>query len=213
MTKLHMTTIDNADMLHLVQQFHYSKRNSSAIQHAFAWREEGGLFGDRGEPLAAISYSHPVNRHAPPKSIELSRLVRRDDFKQSLSQFVAWSLRELKRTTDLDFCMSYADYSQGHHGGIYQATNFTYVGERKRRHIGFEDEYGNFVHARSAYAKVGTSSIDKVAKLVPNWHPIFGDVKHLYIYPLRKKLKHVLADNGWVALPYPKPDKNMEEAA
>jgi len=38
-------------------------------------------------------------------------------------------LRKLKKhAKGLKLVVSYADFNQGHHGGIYQATNWIYVG-------------------------------------------------------------------------------------
>ena len=207
MSDLVMTGATPDEIWPLVRDFHYSGRNPGLVRHAFAWREPGGLFGETGEPVAAISYSQPVNRNFPPESVELSRLVRRNDFEGNLSEFVAWSLRWLRQHTDTPFALSYADTGHGHHGGIYQATNFHYVGVFASGHIGYQAEDGSFVHRRICNGRFGTSGIEGIAKIKPAWLPVYGEPKHLYIFPLRQKWKKIAVQQGWEPLPYPKPDR------
>lgn len=190
----------------LVRDYHYSKRNAGLIRHAFAWREPGGLFGETGEALAAITYSQPVNRNFPHDALELSRLVRRDDFEGALSQFIAWSLRWLKANTETPFVLSYADTTQGHHGGIYQACNFKYVGATESRHIGFTAPDGSFIHGRNCNSRFNTSSVEAIKAIKPLWEPAYGEPKHLYIFPLRQKWKAIEVEREWEAKPYPKPN-------
>lgn len=209
MSDLVMTGATADEVWPLVRDFHYSKRNAGLIHHAFAWREPGGLFGETGEPLAAISYSQPVSRNHPQTALELSRLVRKEGFTKPLSQFVAWSLRWLRANTETPFVLSYADSTQGHHGGIYQACNFHYVGETTAGHIGYNCPDGTFVHRRNCNTRFGVGGAEEMARIKPDWEPVFGMPKHLYIFPLRKKWKALVVDHGFVAQPFPKPDKNL----
>jgi hypothetical protein len=49
--------------------------------------------------------------------------------KAPVSRIMAITLRKLKKhAKGLKLVVSYADFNQGHHGGIYQATNWIYVG-------------------------------------------------------------------------------------
>jgi hypothetical protein len=159
--------------------------------------------------LAAVTYSQPVSRNVPVNSLELSRLVRSERYKGQLSEFLAWTLRWLKSNTDRELVLSYADSAQGHHGGIYQAANFKYVGAFKSGHIGYKCPDGSFVHRRTCNCRFGTSSQEQIARIKPNWVPVYGETKHLYIYPLRMKWKRIQAQYGWRELPYPKPDKQV----
>lgn len=59
------------------------------------------------------------------KVVELNRLVITEGLLAPLSFFVAHSLRLLPRPLVV---VSYSDITQGHHGYIYQATNFYYTG-------------------------------------------------------------------------------------
>lgn len=203
--RLVMTGASPDELWPLVRDYHYSRRMAGLVRHAFAWREPGGMFGDTGEPLAGVIYSQPVNRNFPSDSAELSRLIRRDDFNGSLSSLVTWSLRWLRANTETPFVLSYADSTQGHHGGIYQACGFVYVGPTARAHIGFDCPDGSFVHGRTCNSRFGTMSVKAIARLKPDWTPAYGEAKHLYIFPLRQKWATIARQRKWKSLPFPKP--------
>jgi hypothetical protein len=201
---LFMTGATQDEVWPLVRKYHYSKRMPSAVLHCFAWRTEGGLFGDTGEPQAAAIYGQPVNRNWPHDALELQRLVRRDDFDKPLSQFLSWTIRWLRSNTSHPFILSYADTGEGHHGGIYQASGWRFVDTRESRHIGFRDAHGAFIHGRSSNTRHGTRSVARIAEIEPSWTPVFGEPKHLYVFPLRQRLKPLLKRFGWTEKPYPK---------
>lgn len=192
----------------LVRDYHYSKRACHSVSHGFAWRKPGGLFGDTGEIQAAIAYSSPVNKHYPNDALELIRLVRRTDMDRSLSEFVSWSLRWLRANTETPFVLSYADSAQSHHGGIYQACGFVYIGEFGipwNKVCGFTDEQGAFIHGRTAVARYGTRKTEAILERFPNWRAVEALAKHLYIFPLRQRWATIARNRGWQSLPYPKP--------
>lgn len=192
----------------LVRDFHYSRRMPAAAQHCFVCRGPGGLFGDFGEPQAAVIYGNPVNKYMPPDALELLRLVRRHDFSKPLSQLLAWSLRWLRQHTLAPFVLTYADSAEKHHGGIYQATGFVYCGEKGvpfDKVAGFKDASGNFVHARSCNARYGTHQRDKILDRFPEWQVVEALPKHFYVKPLRQRLKPLLKRFNWDQLRFPKP--------
>lgn len=203
---LTMTGATADEIWPLVRDYHYSERSAGLVRHAFAWRLSGGLFGDTGEPQAGITYSQPVNRNFPPDSAELSRLVRRDDFGRQLSPFVTWSLRWLRANTETPFILSYADTTHNHHGGIYQACGFIYVGKTAPGCIGFTAPDGSFVHGRICNSRFGTRSVEAIATIKPDWVPAYGEPKHLYIFPLRQRWPAIARQHGWESKPYPKPN-------
>jgi hypothetical protein len=204
-----MTGASADELWPLVRDYHYSRRMAGLVRHAFAWREPGGLFGETGEPLAGVIYSQPVNRNFPPEAAELSRLIRRNDFDGKLSQLVSWSLRWLRANTSTPFVLSYADTTQGHHGGIYQACSFVYIGATDSNHIGFNAPDGSFVHGRNCNSRFGTRSVAAIAQIKPDWEPVYGEPKHLYIFPLRQRWNKIAKTRGWESLPYPKPDRKV----
>ena len=113
----------------LIRDFHYSGRMPANIQHCYAIRAVGGLFGETGDVGAAIVFSIPPTRWAE-TVLELSRLVRRPDFASPLSQLIAMAARMMKKNGH-DLLVSFADWPQGHHGGVYQAAGWNYAGQRE----------------------------------------------------------------------------------
>lgn len=203
-----MTGATADELWPLVRDFHYSRKMPSAIRHCFAVREPGGLFGDTGNPIAGVIYGNPCNRNWDQIAVELLRLVRRDDAQITLSQALGWSLRWLKANAGTPFALSYADSAEGHHGGIYQATNWRYIGQRTEACPAFLLPDGTKKHSRQVNRELGSRSIEFVAQARPEWLPLKGEPKHLYIYPLRTKWKKLQEQYGWQELPYPKPDRD-----
>jgi hypothetical protein len=135
--------------------------------------------------------------------LELTRLWRSDECPFPLSQFVARSLRWLKREVpNTDCVFSYADTAvvnpvtgKAHVGGIYAASNFQFVGTSHR--TGFWlDEDGKRVSLPRCYRMFKTKSADKIAALRPGWRFVAGERKNLFCYPMRLKLPAVLAKIG-----------------
>lgn len=205
------TTASREEAEQFVQEWHYSGTLNTIIHHAFTMREPGGLFGDRGPIVACCVFAHPVNRNAKQGEIELVRLARSEPEHEGLdlSWLVGHSLKWLRLNTDYRAVISYADSTHDHHGGIYQATNFYYVGDSNPGIVGFRhpdtDEY---IHKKSAYDRFGTSS-EKHLKYELGYEPVKGQKKFLYVYPLTKGKRNkekVLSDLGYEPMRYPKPD-------
>lgn len=202
-----MTGAELDEVWPLVRDFHYSRRMPSNIQHCFAWRGEGGLFGDFGEPFAAAIYGQPVNRSWPSDALELQRLVRRDDFDGRLSTFLSWSLRWLRANSRRPFVISYADSGKGHHGGIYQATGWHFVRETGRYQDGIiSKSTGDYIHGRQCNRMFGSRSIATLKTVPGDYELAYHETKYLYVYPLRQQLKPLLKRFGWQSLQYPKPN-------
>lgn len=203
-----MTGASADELWPLVRDFHYSSRMPSAIRNCFAVREPGGLFGDTRRVVAGAIFGQPVQMNWNQEARELLRLVRRDDLNFPLSQLVSYSLQWLKGNTTVPFALSYADTAEGHHGGIYQSTNWRYVGQRKIAVSAFLLPNGEKKHPRQVNRELGSCGVENVAKMRPDWKPIKGEPKHLYIYPLRQKWPTIARKYGWEAKPYPKPDND-----
>lgn len=205
MTELVMTGASADEVWPLVRDFHYSARMPAAIQHCFAIRKPGGLFGDTGEVVAAAIFGLPANASWPKDALELQRLVRRQDFEGRLSSLVTFGLRWIRANTNTPFALSYADTAEGHHGGIYQASGWTYV-RLSKGDTGFRAPDGSYHHGRSLVSKYGTRSKAFILSRHPDWVPTQDGDKHLYIFPLRQKWATIARKHGWEAKPYPKPD-------
>ena len=196
---LQMTGATVDEIWPLVRNHHYSKRRTADPMFCFAWRQPGGLFGHTGEPLAGIIYTAPVNRYFGTGAIELARLVRKPELAEPLSSFIAWSLRWLRANTDLRYCLSYADAGAGHHGGIYQACNFTYVRQTYGNRFYQNDQTGEIVSGRSFD--------QRRAAYKAGWRAFKTAPKYLYVFPLNEPHDELLDRFRWHAFPYPKPGR------
>lgn len=87
--------------------------------------------------IGAMIYGKPAmnnqaskyNKENPDKVLELRRLCCIDDTpKNTESYFIGRTLQWLKKNTDIETIISYADMTYGHEGTIYKASNFKHVG-------------------------------------------------------------------------------------
>lgn len=157
--------------------------------HVFVWEKEGKI-------MAAAIFASPANRYFGKGSIELARLVRVPELAEPLSRFVGECLRWLKKNTDLQYCLSYADSTVHHYGTIYQALNFIHVAVSKGNTQYQHEETGKVVSGRS---------FDQHAKdNKTGWRRLRTGAKFLYVMPLAERRAKLLTRFGWSALPYPK---------
>lgn len=200
-----LTGAEPEELWPLIRAHHYSRRMPGNIQHCYAVRCGGGLFGDKGEPIAAAIFSIPGTRWSE-ELIELTRLVRCPSCPTPLSKLIAFSCRwlALSRRT---LVVSFADRAQGHHGGIYQAAGWHYDGCRERRMDGVLID-GVFKPGRSCNSAYGTQSPDKLRKLLPSRsiEPHWDEGKHLYWKPLMIAGRTQAKRLGLKSIAYPKPN-------
>jgi hypothetical protein len=179
-----------ADAMPLIMAHHYTRRRTADPMHVFLWQRNG-------ETMATAVFTSPVNRYFGKGAIELARLVRVPELNIPLSSFVAACLRWLRKNTKLAYCLSYADQTVGHHGGIYQACSFLYVAESKGNTQYRNDATGQIVSGRS----FDQHAADNKA----GWTRLRTGKKHLYVKPLHERENKLLARFGWSPLPYPRP--------
>ena len=176
---------------------HYAKRIPNSI---FTF----GLYA--GSLLQGIvSYGITANNNLNEiikdvKAIELNRLVINGDVdKNALSFFVSQSLNMLPKPIVV---ISYADSGQGHHGYIYQATNWIYTGLGKGDYE-FKKN-GRQYHRKNIYDLLGTGRLEnaiehgyEVVKVMP---------KHRYIFLVcsKKQKKKMIKQLPWKIEQYPK---------
>lgn len=138
--KYKIKSIDAIQSKEWLLKKHYAKRLCS-ISYCF------GLFNESNFLIGVCTFGSPASRSLcigvcgvenAHKVNELNRLCVNDGLEKNvLSYFVSNCLKLLPN--DL-IIVSYADTSQGHHGYIYQATNWIYTGATKERtDIGSED--------------------------------------------------------------------------
>lgn len=156
------------------------------------------LFGRGANNRMASAYKLKQDQ-----ACELVRIALRDH-KTPVSRIAAIAMKFLYHSNrGLRLIISYADPKQGHHGGIYQAGNWIYSG-RSQAQSGLLID-GVFTHKRSAFAKYGTASPEKIraksGKEV-EWAP--KEWKHTYLMPLDKEMRVNILP---LSKPYPKRGK------
>lgn len=200
-----MTGAEPDELWPLVRDHHYSRRMPGNIQHCYAIRVSGGLFGDNGEPIAGVIFSIPGTRWSE-ELLELTRLVRRPDCDVPLSKLISFACHWLK-ISRRPLVVSFADRTQGHHGGIYQATGWNYDGCRERRMDGILVD-GVFKPGRSCNSMWGTRSPHRLRELLPSRsiEPHYDEGKHLYWKPLMVAGRTMAKRLGLKDAAYPKPN-------
>lgn len=188
----------------LIKQFHYSHRVPANVQCVVSQHAPGGLFGHSGPAVAACLFSIPPTRWSE-NVWELSRLVRDEAFDGPLTKLLSFAIKWLRRSGKIDLLVSFADRTQGHHGGVYQAANWHYAGQRERRMDGVLLD-GVFVPGRSCNSRWGTRSPEKLTRIIGRpILPHFDEGKHIYWIPLFRSGERKAARLGLERLPYPKP--------
>jgi len=118
------------------------------------------------------------------------------DHKTPVSRIMSIAIKLLKNIhKQIKLVISFADSEQNHHGGIYQATNWVYVGKTNSA-----DEYlykGKRWHGR-AFRKSFGSHLNYMNK---GLEIVQGSQKHRYLMPLDDNMRKQVQQ---LAKPYPK---------
>jgi hypothetical protein len=117
------------------------------------------------------------------KPIEVCELVRvaLNKHKTAVSRIISIAVRFLaKQSPGLRLIVSYADPNQGHHGGIYQAGNWVYIGKNPGSSYEVICPDGIQRHARAAIHKYKSCAGFKRVEM---------ENKHKYVMPLDEKMR------------------------
>ena len=126
----HVKLVGRQDVQAFIENNHYSKSiNGCIADYCFA------LFND-SQMIGAMFYGRMAMRNQWKRFgeqeqdvIELRRLCCVDDTpKNTESFFIGWTLRWLRKNTQIKTVVSYADAEYGHEGTIYKASNFENFG-------------------------------------------------------------------------------------
>jgi len=192
----------------LCKRWHYSGRMAGNVQVVGTLHIAGGLFGDAGNAVAAITFSIPPTRWSE-SVLELSRLVRTSE-KIPLTLLIRLGLSAvLKKGCDL--VVSFADWTQSHHGGVYQSASWNYSGMRESRMDGVTVD-GEFIPGRSANSRWGTQSPKRLLQKNIQAEPHYDEGKHIYWKALAKSGESKAVRLGLASLPYPKPHEAESRA-
>lgn len=182
-----------------VEHWHYSKVMPAGKTVKVGVWENGAFIG-------AVIYSLGANKNLSSpyglKSNEACELTRvaLTSHQVPVSQVLSITLRLLKQQCpNLRLVVSYADSKEGHHGGIYQATNWVFEGSKIDN---FQLVNGSLVHRRTIYSRYGRQDLGWLRENVdPNAEWVKMPPKHKYLYPLDRAMRRQIEP---LAQPYPK---------
>jgi hypothetical protein len=188
----------------LLSKYHYLGRMPRATVIVCAVFED-----EKPEPVAAVFFGHPATHWQVPV-LELTRLVRSDDCKMSLTQLVAFACKQIKQDKSLpQLLISYADPAAGHHGGIYQASSWNFHAKRGS-YVDGAMVNGVFVPWRTLRHKYGSSSANVVKQKNPEMDIVkhVAEGKYLYWRALDGRAEKDAKTVGLEKNPYPKPGQS-----
>lgn len=144
--------------------------------------------------------------------LEITRVACHPDApRNTASRSIAMACKHLS-SEGIEWLFSYADSGEGHHGGIYQAVNATFVGSTARQWVNFELD-GKRVSKRKVSGLFGHTRWPEVERIAAaqgsvlrrvEWYP-----KLTYILNIAKdsrRRSEIAAILDAVSLPYPKPE-------
>lgn len=195
MTELKVDWCDHTAATYAVMHWHYSRTMPMGkLVKVGAWED--------GKFVGAIVFAWGTAPHiGDPYSLkmtEMAELVRvaLRTHVSPVSRIVAEAIRLLRtQSPGLRLLVSYADPGEGHHGGIYQAMNWLYVGKP----AGTRKWRANGQHNR----RFGTRKDVAIAMLGPNVVFEYDEPKHKYLFPLDRKMRKQIEP---LRKPYPKRD-------
>lgn len=131
--------------------------------------------------------------------VELCRIAL-TAHKTPVSRIMMLSIKFLKRVNPkIRLIVSFADQYQGHHGGIYQATNWIYSGQSGK--AVFYRIHGKLTHPRTLGSRKLPQNIKGAKSIDKNAEAVNVPGKHRYLMPLDKEMRSSILP---LARPYPK---------
>lgn len=207
---LQMKVINEKTAVEFIQDYHYSG-NTLSPTIAFGHYYKEYL-------VNVILYKSPIGRLMAQQVMaggdstntwELIRMVSLEPKPKNLeSRCISNTLKYIKKAyPEIKIIISYADNNMGHHGYVYQASNFYYYGQSRPDKEWYID--GKRVHTRSVVADYGTMSIPEVEQILGDRLKIIEQeqTKSRYFYILaqdKKDKRDILRRIKVDILPYPK---------
>jgi hypothetical protein len=205
---LHLAWCSHDAASFAVRAWHYSRSiPTGKLVRVGVW-EDGRFIG-------AVLFSRGNSPHIGSpyalQQIEVCELTRvaLGPHQAATSRIVAIALRLLRRQSPgLRLIVSFADPRHGHHGGIYQAAGWLYVGLTGRECV--IRLHGRLIHPRSVSSRWGCR---RIAWLRQNVDATVDRVvtapKHKYLFPFDSDLRAQLVS---LVRPYPKRPKEQAPA-
>lgn len=184
---------------------HYAKRVPQ-VQYAF------GLFDPSlilqgvctfGSPCRVMNNGECVfDGKYPVLTLELNRLCVNDQLpKNALSFFVGQCLRALPKPCCV---VSYADANNGHHGYIYQATNWVYTGLSGPELKYFNTRTNEELHPRTVVEMFGSRAVDALPEWIERTKEVGGKYRYFQFLGDRRQAAAMRRALVYPIEPYPK---------
>lgn len=200
--KLLVDWCDHKAAKYACENWHYSKlKPAGSTVHFGVWENDKFigvvLYGRGVAPNLLSPYGLKVN-----EGCELIRIALRSHL-TPVSKIVSITLKLLKKQfPGLKLVVSFADPNKDHHGGIYQAGNWVYVGKTAKSK--FPVLNGTMIHSRTLNHK------SKSYKESLNLKWIIQEGKHRYLMPLEESIRIKLKE---LSKPYPKRASSKDNVA
>jgi len=181
-----------------VEHWHYSKRMPVGKMVKIGVWESGSFIGC---VLFARGANNAIGNSFGLDQTEACELVRvaLTNHKTTVSRILSIAFKFLRDLCKgIQIVVSYADTEQGHHGGIYQASNWIYVGRSQGSKEFFHE--GRWKHNREVTAGAFGSAPKHQGK-GKGLPSRITQGKHKYLYPLTPEMK---ARIELLRKPYPK---------
>jgi len=187
-----------------VEHWHYSKKmpKSKSI-YLGVWENAkfiGAIVFGLGGGAATNGTQYGLASCFEIAELERIALTKHKSF---ISRIVAIAVKFLRiQSPNLKMLISYADPEQGHHGGIYQALGWIYVGKTKPDWAVI-DKSGRRWHSRVASASGMKTQYGKkvIAPRPQDGKKIILPGKYKYLYPLNNEIRKQIKP---LQKPYPK---------
>lgn len=184
------------------KKWHYSRRVPAGKKLVIGvWEHDtfrGVVIFSRG---ASSNIGKPFGL-SQAECVELTR-VALDGHAFPLTLIIKHALRILKRTSPgLRRVVSYADPEEGHHGGLYQAANWVFVGRMNSER--YFIIHGKKVHPKRLHSLGLQQTLADARKhLDVNAAEVRVMPKLKYVMPLDRRMRRAIEK---LRKPYPKPD-------
>lgn len=205
--------VERSEIKAFVEEHHYSGSiNGIKSTYCFGLYKDGIL---KGASIFGMLSTTAWKKYGGTEKdvIELRRLVTLPNLPaNTLSKFVAECIRYIKQHSEFKVVVSYADPYYGHHGGIYQACNFLYLGETSKDTILRDKHTGKSYHSRAMRTKYKGELKPFARRLKEQYDKGELEIvtvpgKHIYVYPLKKTHRKRFIN---ISLIYPRPSQEDE---
>lgn len=207
---LEIREIDNSFAKLFIEKHHYTHScNLAKVSYGFF---------NNDKIVCVVVFSRPSGKNLS-KSIwkdgndtntmELIRMFSFDGSPKNTESFcISRCIKEIKKELpNIKVLVSYADSGAGHVGYIYQASNWSFIGQASAERKIFID--GVRQHRRSLYGKYGTSSITSLKSILGDRLAASTErcAKNKYIYVVgqsKSEIKEINSKLLCKSQPYPK---------